>query len=175
MKWPTPIQGIPHPWECEVFRNVGSCRRNGRLSKEFLQCKECRDAGSCRRNGRQSWGIPHPSRCKVCRLPLTKWPPTPMTSTLQIHITASVRYVESTRDAGSCRRNGHRCRWQCSFLLYVGNNLKSQWTSPLTKQDKNVNFLFRTAYRCEKEPTGELNRDSLINCINEIALNTPDK
>ena len=33
----------------------------------------------------------------------------------------------------------------------------------------------RTAYRCEKEPTGELNRDSLINCINEIALNTPDK
>jgi hypothetical protein len=42
-----------------------------------------------------------------------------------------------------------------------------------------VNLIFtlfcRTAYRCEKEPTGELNRDSLINCINEIALNTPDK
>jgi hypothetical protein len=35
--------------------------------------------------------------------------------------------------------------------------------------------LRRTAYRCEKEPTGELNRESLINCINEIALNTPDK
>ena len=32
----------------------------------------------------------------------------------------------------------------------------------------------RTAYRCEKEPTGELNRDTLINHINEIALNTPD-
>ena len=29
--------------------------------------------------------------------------------------------------------------------------------------------------RCEKEPTGDLNRDSLINCINEIALNTPDQ
>ena len=29
-------------------------------------------------------------------------------------------------------------------------------------------------YRCEKDPTGDLNRDSLINCINEIALNTPD-
>ena len=28
--------------------------------------------------------------------------------------------------------------------------------------------------RCEKDPTGDLNRDSLINCINEIALNTPD-
>ena len=33
---------------------------------------------------------------------------------------------------------------------------------------------FRTAYRCEKEATGELNRDTLINYINEIALNTPD-
>lgn len=32
----------------------------------------------------------------------------------------------------------------------------------------------RTAYRCEKEATGELNRDTLINYINEIALNTPD-
>ena len=35
-------------------------------------------------------------------------------------------------------------------------------------------FLVRTAYRCEKEATGELNRDTLINYINEIALNTPD-
>ena len=34
--------------------------------------------------------------------------------------------------------------------------------------------IFRTAYRCEKEATGELNRDTLINYINEIALNTPD-
>ena len=35
-------------------------------------------------------------------------------------------------------------------------------------------FHSRTAYRCEKEATGELNRDTLINYINEIALNTPD-
>lgn len=41
--------------------------------------------------------------------------------------------------------------------------------------DKHMPASVRTAYRCEKEPTGELNRDSLINCINEIALNTPDK
>ncbi len=34
--------------------------------------------------------------------------------------------------------------------------------------------LSRTAYRCEKEPTGELNRDSLIGHINDIALNSPD-
>merc|ERR1719458_2074502 len=32
-----------------------------------------------------------------------------------------------------------------------------------------------TTNRCEKDPTGDLNRDSLINHINEIALNTPDK
>merc|ERR1719153_1352088 len=41
--------------------------------------------------------------------------------------------------------------------------------------DKHIPASVRTAYRCEKEATGELNRDSLINCINEIALNTPDK
>merc|ERR1711890_197847 len=41
--------------------------------------------------------------------------------------------------------------------------------------DKHMPASVRTAYRCEKEATGELNRDSLINCINEIALNTPDK
>jgi len=40
--------------------------------------------------------------------------------------------------------------------------------------DKHMPASVRTAYRCEKEPTGDLNRDSLINCINEIALNTPD-
>ena len=38
----------------------------------------------------------------------------------------------------------------------------------------HYNF-YHYVVRCEKEPTGELNRDSLINCINEIALNTPDK
>merc|ERR1712080_604659 len=41
--------------------------------------------------------------------------------------------------------------------------------------DKHMPASVRTAYRCEKEPTGDLNGDSLINCINEIALNTPDK
>jgi len=40
--------------------------------------------------------------------------------------------------------------------------------------DKHMPASVRTNYRCEKEPTGDLNRDSLINCINEIALNTPD-
>merc|ERR1712088_137280 len=41
--------------------------------------------------------------------------------------------------------------------------------------DKHMPASVRTAYRCEKDPTGDLNRDSLINHINEIALNTPDK
>merc|ERR1712002_676109 len=41
--------------------------------------------------------------------------------------------------------------------------------------DKHMPASVRTAYRCEKDPTGDLNRDSLIDCINEIALNTPDK
>merc|ERR1719268_448335 len=41
--------------------------------------------------------------------------------------------------------------------------------------DVHIPASVRTAYRCEKDPTGDLNRDSLINCINEIALNTPDK
>merc|ERR1711910_74302 len=40
--------------------------------------------------------------------------------------------------------------------------------------DKHMPASARTAYRCEKEATGELNRDTLINYINEIALNTPD-
>ena len=33
----------------------------------------------------------------------------------------------------------------------------------------------RTAYRCEKQPTGGLNRDSLINHINEEGINAPEK
>ena len=33
----------------------------------------------------------------------------------------------------------------------------------------------RTAYRCEKQPTGGLNRDSLINYINEEGIKAPDK
>ena len=40
--------------------------------------------------------------------------------------------------------------------------------------DKHMPDSVRTAYRCEKDPTGDINRDSLINCINEIALNTLD-
>ena len=38
--------------------------------------------------------------------------------------------------------------------------------------DKHMPDSVRTVYRCEKDPTGDLNRDSLINCINKIALNT---
>jgi hypothetical protein len=41
--------------------------------------------------------------------------------------------------------------------------------------DVHIPASVRTAYRCEKEPTGDLNRDSLIGHINDIAVNTPDK
>ena len=40
--------------------------------------------------------------------------------------------------------------------------------------DKHMPASVKTAYRCEKDPTGDHNRDSLINCINEIALTMPD-
>ena len=40
--------------------------------------------------------------------------------------------------------------------------------------DKHMPASVRIACRCEKDTTGDLNRDSLINCINEIALNTLD-
>ena len=40
--------------------------------------------------------------------------------------------------------------------------------------DKHMPASVRTAYGCKKDPTGDFNLDSLINCINEIALNTPD-
>lgn len=40
--------------------------------------------------------------------------------------------------------------------------------------DVHIPASVRTAYRCEKEATGELNRDSLIGHINDIAINTPD-
>ena len=40
--------------------------------------------------------------------------------------------------------------------------------------DKHMPASVRTAYRCKKNPTGDFNRDSLINYINEIALNTPE-
>jgi len=41
--------------------------------------------------------------------------------------------------------------------------------------DVHIPASVRTAYRCEKEATGELNRDHLIGHINDIALNTPDQ
>ena len=40
--------------------------------------------------------------------------------------------------------------------------------------NKHMPASVRIAYRCEKDTTGDLNRGSLINCINEIALNTLD-
>jgi len=41
--------------------------------------------------------------------------------------------------------------------------------------DKHLPASVRTAYRCAKEPTGELNRDSLINHINQEGLNAPSQ
>jgi len=41
--------------------------------------------------------------------------------------------------------------------------------------DKHLPASVRTAYRCEKQPTGGLNRDSLINYINEEGIKAPDK
>ena len=40
--------------------------------------------------------------------------------------------------------------------------------------DKHMPASVRTAYGCKDDPTGVLNRDSLIDCINEITMNTPD-
>ena len=40
--------------------------------------------------------------------------------------------------------------------------------------NKHMPASVRIAYRCEKDTTGDLNRNSLINCINEVALNTLD-
>jgi hypothetical protein len=41
--------------------------------------------------------------------------------------------------------------------------------------DKHLPASVRTAYRCAKQPTGGLNRDSLINHINEEGINAPDQ
>lgn len=41
--------------------------------------------------------------------------------------------------------------------------------------DKHLPASVRTAYRCSKPPTGELNRDSLINHINQEGMNAPSK
>ncbi len=41
--------------------------------------------------------------------------------------------------------------------------------------DKHLPASVRTAYKCNKEPTGALNRDSLINYINEEGIKAPEK
>ena len=41
--------------------------------------------------------------------------------------------------------------------------------------DKHLPASVRTAYTCKKDPTGPLNRDSLINYINEEGIQAPDK
>jgi hypothetical protein len=41
--------------------------------------------------------------------------------------------------------------------------------------DKHVPASVRNNYRCKKDPTGELNRDSLINHINQEGMNAPEK
>merc|ERR1712226_894596 len=41
--------------------------------------------------------------------------------------------------------------------------------------DKHLPASVRTAYKCVKDPTGPLNRDSLINHINEEGIKAPEK
>nr|ACO10662.1 Tropomodulin [Caligus rogercresseyi] len=41
--------------------------------------------------------------------------------------------------------------------------------------DRHLPASVRTAYHCKKDATGPLNRDSLINFINEEGINTPEK
>jgi len=41
--------------------------------------------------------------------------------------------------------------------------------------DKHLPASVRNSYRCDKAPTGELNRDSLINHINQEGMNAPEK
>ena len=41
--------------------------------------------------------------------------------------------------------------------------------------DKHMPASVRNSYRCHKEATGELNRDSLINHINQEGMNAPEK
>ena len=41
--------------------------------------------------------------------------------------------------------------------------------------DKHLPASVRNSYRCAKDPTGELNRDSLINHINQEGMNAPEK
>lgn len=62
------------------------------------------------------------------------------------------------------------------LFYYAIKHKRKNWLLFLHIQpcQKLIFIHLRTAYRCEKEATGELNRDTLINYINEIALNTPD-
>ena len=64
-------------------------------------------------------------------------------------------------------------RWQQILMTNICQPARG-WSKYLCKMVFILNTFYRTAYRCEKEATGELNRDSLINYVNEIALNTPD-
>jgi len=41
--------------------------------------------------------------------------------------------------------------------------------------DKHLPASVRNSYRCSKQATGDLNRDSLINHINQEGLNAPEK
>jgi len=41
--------------------------------------------------------------------------------------------------------------------------------------DKHLPASVRTSYKCTKQPTGPLNRDSLINHINEEGIKAPEK
>ena len=41
--------------------------------------------------------------------------------------------------------------------------------------DKHMPASVRNSYRCNKAATGELNRDSLINHINQEGMNAPEK
>ena len=53
------------------------------------------------------------------------------------------------------------------------NNLVDEMASD--PDDKHLPASVRNSYRCAKDPTGELNRDSLINHINQEGMNAPEK
>ena len=60
-------------------------------------------------------------------------------------------------------------------LCFVISGYTSQYGDP-NEHDLKCIFVraARNAYRCEKDPTGDLNRGSLITHINLQALQTPD-
>ena len=73
----------------------------------------------------------------------------------------------------NCQTTQHIFVLTLHFSLWQLSNLVDEMAAD--PDDKHMPASVRTAYRCEKDPTGDLNRDSLINHINEVALNTPDK